>query len=73
MPLMSRFQVDEGVSSIEESDEPLLPQRRPKTKSSTSEHEQRMLKFRSYAPKAKPTYVEVKNSEEHEQKSETCV
>ena len=71
--LMSRFQVDEGVSSIEESDEPLLPQRRPKTKSSTSEHEQRMLKFRSYAPKAKPTYVEVKNSEEHDQKSETCV
>ena len=73
VPLMSRFQVDAGVTSVSESDEPLLPQRRPRPKTSTGANEQKVPKFRSYTPKPKPTYVEVKNSEEQNQKSETCV
>lgn len=72
VPLMSRFQVDAGVSSVSESEEPLLPQRRNRPKS-TDVNDQKVPKFRSYTPKPKPTYVEVKNSEEHHQKSETCV
>lgn len=71
VPLMSRFQIDAGTSSVLESEEPLLLQRRPKLKPSTTANDHKVPKFRSYTPKPKPTYVEVKNGDE--QKSETCV
>ena len=69
VPLMSRFQVD-ASASLSECEEPLIPQRRPKPKSSSTDH--RVPKFRSYTPKGKTTYMEVKNSEDN-LKSETCV
>ena len=73
VPLMSRFQIEDGALFISESEEPLLPQRRPKPKTSTGVNDQKVPKFRSYTPKSKPTYVEVKNSEDESKKSETCV
>ncbi|XP_029195259.2 kinase D-interacting substrate of 220 kDa-like isoform X4 [Acropora millepora] len=69
VPLMSRFQVD-ASASLSECEEPLIPQRCPKPKSSSTDH--RVPKFRSYTPKGKTTYVEVKNNEAN-LKSETCV
>lgn len=73
VPLMSRFQIEDGTLFISESEEPLLPQRRPKPKTSTGVNDQKVPKFRSYTPKAKPTYVEVKDGEDQNQQSETCV
>ncbi|XP_078369794.1 kinase D-interacting substrate of 220 kDa B-like isoform X5 [Oculina patagonica] len=73
VPLMTRFQVEAGASSVSESEEPLLPQRRPRPKTSTGVSEQKVPKFRTYTPKLKPTYVENKNSQQENLKSETCV
>ena len=73
VPLMTRFQVEAGASSVSESEEPLLPQRRPRPKTSTGVNEQKLPKFRTYTPNPKPTYVETKNSQQENLKSETCV
>lgn len=74
VPLMTRFQVEASGSSFSESaEEPLLPQRRPRPKTSTGVSEHKVPKFRTYTPKLKPTYVETKNSQEENLKSETCV
>jgi len=74
VPLMTRFQVDAGGSSVSESaEEPLLPQRRPRPKTSTGVNEHKVPKFRTYTPKLKPTCVETKNSQQENLKSETCV
>ena len=74
VPLMTRFQVEDSGSSVSESaEEPLLPQRRPRPKTSTGVNEQRVPKFRTYTPKLRPTYVETKNSQQEHLKSETCV
>lgn len=73
VPLMTRFQVEAGGSSVSESEEPLLPQRRPRPKTSTGVNEQKVPKFRTYTPKPKPTYVETENSQQENLKSETCV
>ncbi|KAJ7327762.1 hypothetical protein OS493_026641 [Desmophyllum pertusum] len=71
VPLMTRFQVEAGNSSVSESEEPLLPQRRPRPKTATGANEQKVPKFRTYTPK--PTYVGAKNGQQQSQKSETCV
>lgn len=74
VPLMTRFQVEASGSSVSESaEEPLLPQRRPRPKTSTGVSEHKLPKFRTYTPKLKPTYVETKNSQQENLKSETCV
>ena len=73
VPLMTRFQVEAGASSVSESEEPLLPQRRPRPKTSTGVIEKKVPKFRTYTPKPKPSYVETKNSQQQNLKSETCV
>ena len=74
VPLMTRFQVEAGSSCVTEgAEEPLLPQRRPRPKTSTGVNEHKVPKFRTYTPKLKPTYVETKNSQQENLKSETCV
>lgn len=74
VPLMTRFQVEAGGSPVSESaEEPLLPQRRPRPKTSAGANEHKVPKFRTYTPKLKPTYVETKNSQQENLKSETCV
>ena len=73
VPLMNRFQVEAGGSSVSESEQPLLPDRRPRPKSSTGVIENKAPKFRTYTPKPKPTYVETKSNQHQNLKSETCV
>ena len=73
VPLMTRFNMDGENLSVSESEERLMSQRRPRPKTCSDVYESRLPKFRSYTPKPKPTYVEVKNSQPQNQKSETCV
>ena len=73
VPLMTRFQIEAGGSSVSESEQPLLLDRRPRPKSSTGVNENKAPKFRTYTPKPRPTYVETKSNQHQNLKSETCV